>query len=138
MRDISDEFVTYEQALALKELGFDEATIFGYDEYKILRPKLSVNLEGTEISWSERDKHLRAPLYQQTFDWLDEKFDFNVCFNSYWQEESKKFTHKYSYHLPDEYGRGSMDCWESSKHFETKKEARIACLDKLIEIVKDE
>jgi hypothetical protein len=49
---MSKEFVTYEQALALKELGFDEPSISGY-------------------SYPNSDKLLsQAILYQQAFRFL--------------------------------------------------------------------
>jgi hypothetical protein len=54
------EFVTYEQALALKELGFDEKCIatHGYIDLYI----------------NEEDGHLPAPLKQQVFRWFREKY----------------------------------------------------------------
>jgi hypothetical protein len=47
------EFVPYEQALALKELGFDEPCFAIY---------------------YSKNKYFTAPLYQQTFRWFREKY----------------------------------------------------------------
>lgn len=52
------EFVTYEQALALKELGFDWGTYEHYDSH---------TKEICDIM-----KHVRAPLKQQVFRWFRE------------------------------------------------------------------
>lgn len=60
-----EEFVPYEQALRLKELGFDEPC-FGYYVDR------SIDLEWTftdSIHFSHKESIL-APLYQQAFRWL--------------------------------------------------------------------
>jgi hypothetical protein len=103
-------FIPYEQALALKELGFNEPCIatHGYLE-------LYVNTD---------DGHLKAPLYQQAFRWFREKH--GLChfinfsgdgFCSGW--EDKGF---------NEHG---------FENFKTYEEAELECLKKLIEIVKN-
>jgi len=110
------EFIPYEQALALKELGFDKPC-FGYYE------------NGTFIFWydsvqeSELLLNCTAPLYQQAFRWFREKypdFDFGVgkIYNG---------SNTYHYHI--------NLIWE---YFEgTYEEAELACLNKLIEICKN-
>ena len=55
---MNKEFVKYEQALALKELGFDEPCIGYYDE-------------GGNL-YTEMVEVLKAPLYQQAFRWFRE------------------------------------------------------------------
>ena len=74
---MNKEFVPYEEALALKELGFDEPC-FGYYE---------PNKEFEYINWetfkdfpylaknSEWQDLCGAPLYQQAFRWLYQKLD---------------------------------------------------------------
>ena len=59
------EFVTYEQALALKELGFDEPCFGYYDE-------------GGNL-YTEMVEVLKAPLYQQAFRWFREKYGLYSC-----------------------------------------------------------
>ena len=67
------EFIPYEQALALKELGFDEPCLGKYDPLKILvtisRPNNNSYYKGSVPSF------ISAPLYQQAFRWLYEKLD---------------------------------------------------------------
>ena len=65
---MNKEFVSYEQALALKELGFDEFCFAYYKDIKGEKVLLddSMNFDG------ECD----APLYQQAFRWLHEQLGF--------------------------------------------------------------
>jgi hypothetical protein len=66
------EFVTYEQALALKELGFDEACFAKYTSNRLL---LSINWSNV---WCENinESEIYAPLKQQAI-----KFLLNMCDN---------------------------------------------------------
>jgi len=62
---MKNEFIPYEQALALKGLGFDEPCIALYnEECKTLH--LSLNLVN-------KKPYFCAPLYQQAFRWFREK-----------------------------------------------------------------
>ena len=64
------EFVTYEIALALKELGFDEECFNVYDELGFIQDE------------KEMDKlnliKLNAPLWQQVIDWFRENRDIDI------------------------------------------------------------
>jgi len=101
------EFVPYELALKLKQLGFDEPCIatHGYLELYI----------------NTNDGHLKAPLFQQAFRWFREKgFLIDVTsLNSDEYEFYIQWSFAYS-HLSDIY--------------KTYEEAELACIDKLIEL----
>jgi hypothetical protein len=115
---MTQEFVPYEQALALKELGFDEPC-FGYYS------------EGELILNSHTNNHMQrfrysAPTFSQAFRWLREKYGL------------------YSW-ITIELGNKSTFCWvlsgehtstQYAAYFHTYEEAELACLIKLIEIVK--
>ena len=117
------EFVPYEQALALKELGFDEPcwawwhiedcdTRFCYSEQR----SPIINSRETEI--------VGLPLYQQAFRWFREEHGLVglvTTFNS---------KNNFRYAVYAEY-IGTED-------YKTYEEAEQACLDKIIEIVRDE
>ena len=69
---MNKEFVTYEQALALKELGFDEECMAGYDkEDNTLYIAYLINA-GVQFNSHYYDK---APLKQQVFRWLSIQLD---------------------------------------------------------------
>jgi hypothetical protein len=96
------EFLNYEQALALKELGFDE-----------------------ECLWFT-GKEILAPLYQQAFRWFRENHSLiGEIFSQL--RPSNKFMYGFKI--------GGSDIIFDG--FKTYEEAEDACINKLIEIVKN-
>ena len=64
---MNKEFIPYEQALELKELGFDEKCLARYFK------------DGKSIFYTHSKiykDYVSAPLYQQAFRWFREKYDF--------------------------------------------------------------
>ena len=105
---LEKEFVPYEQALALKELGFDEPC-FGYYS------------EGELILNSHTNNHMQrfrysAPTFSQAFRWVREKHNLKDKYGVF-----PHHTIMFNYII----GGGK------------EKEAELACLIKLIEIVKN-
>ncbi len=120
------EFIPYEQALALKELGFDEPC-FGYyvpllDNTQELEIKL-IQTNGKKI--------VIAPLYQQAFRWFREKYDLVS-----WVRRRPGFVKEYSWYVSD-FNDEDPDKYYFDLHIETYEEAELECLRKLIEIVKE-
>ncbi len=112
------EFVPYELALRMKQLGFDEPC-FGFHspihDLMICNTK-SVNKVAGECL---------APTYSAAFRWFREKYDLHHVIHH--------FTHKKGTDEAylAEVGKAD-DTFSSCKTYE---EAELACLDKLIEIV---
>ena len=131
------EFVPYEQALALKELGFDEPC-FGRYYYKKLYPMLNPQSEETELVF-EFGKYIKqtevtilSPLYQQAFRWFREKYDL-VCIMTFDDDvKGKWFGNLYGHYET----HGKYD-FGYTQLFKTYEEAELECLKKLIEIVKN-
>ena len=65
------EFIPYEQALELKELGFDEECL-GYHNVDPYLPNPTFNL----VIPFDHEWCLPAPLYQQAFRFFREKYEF--------------------------------------------------------------
>ena len=129
------EFVPYQQALDLKELGFDEPCFGYYVELK--NPQEGLLKIGLDNDF------LQAPTFSQAFRWFREKHKLNGEVT----------------HLPnvEKYGIITSDMadikpkdlsknenFERGKKvtndfvkYETYEEAELACLIKLIEIIKD-
>jgi len=120
------EFIPYEQALELKELGYDEPC-FGYYNYN-----------GThffDYKPKTDDKNLtKAPLYQQAFRWFREKHDkYGVVSIDLSNNLKDKI---FVYMVEDKLGY-IIDLESRSEEYNTYEEAEQACLDKLIEIIKN-
>ena len=117
------EFIPYEQALDLKELGFDEMC-FGWYHHKLI---VGNDFYILEFEKSKNDetwltgKHCSAPLYQQVFRWFREKYGI---FSSTWcfETEQKFFI---------EFGFGIHKF-----EIDNEGEVELECLKKIIEIIK--
>jgi hypothetical protein len=124
---MNKEFIPYEQALELKELGFDEACICYYDIEDIYKLKPTpMKEEINSFPFNSISTMVAAPLYQQAFRWFREK--------------------GYRFTLSSDYENGIyyFDVWKSNQFmfetdyiYNTYEEAELACLKKLIEIVKN-
>ena len=117
---MTQEFVPYEQALKLKQLGFDE-------------PCLAVYFNATKalyfdkyINEFNKDVRTLAPLYQQAFRWFREKYKLK----SWVQEHTiDTFIYEIRPHNLTDYKEGE------GYVYDTHEEVELACLNKLIEIV---
>jgi len=70
---MTKEFIPYDCALALKELGFDEPCLKywnGIGEYFDQKDW---------FNWNQVEKFISIPLYQQAFRWLFEKRGVRGC-----------------------------------------------------------
>ena len=137
---MNKEFVKYEQALALKELGFDEPCIGWYN------PQVNYKEVTTDKYWAfyltgEWENFKPAPLYQQAFRWFREKHNFWVEIKV--EDNVKLGEQTFYWSIFGEYKtlneKSIIRCLTDSdvdgKTFKTYEEAEQACLDKLIEII---
>jgi hypothetical protein len=121
---MNNEFIPFEQALELKELGFEATPIGGFKQDAVFyyeKGELYYDYRPIYSSTSYEGQIL-APLYQQVFRWFREKhnlYSFVFVFDQGFGYET--------------YKEGVIQTNES---FESYDEAQIACLDKLIELVK--
>ena len=130
------EFITYEQSLALKELGFDEDCLARYEGKitNIFKPLVLeftfANLPRVENKVNYPDypyKDVEAPTYSQAFRFFREKH--NLVFNFISYNIVKPGEYHWSITWNDEAKAGGI--------VKTYEEAELACLVKLIEIVKE-
>ena len=114
---IEREFIPYDRALALKELGFGEECLAYYDRKQVFR-LCTVNGIFTHFTL--------APLYQQTFRWFRENHSLiGEIFSQL--RPSNKFM--YGFKIV-----GSDIIFDG---FKTYEEAELACIDKLKQLVKE-
>jgi hypothetical protein len=131
---MTKEFIPYKQALALKELGFDEPCFAHFvkhdDEIKCI-----LDSDDFDEWWTNNSDNLqvKAPLYQQTFRWFREKYKLFGCIDLHTSTPTHWYIrvddiikNDYLFHSEDD-----------NLEFNTYEEAELACLIKLIEIVKN-
>ena len=119
------EFCPYEEALALKELGFDEPCFGYYVETKKWIPASYSQKETIYPSNSDLMKEwVSAPTFSQAFRWFREKYELN-----------KSILLGYDYSIENESKHWFSGTTEECA-YKTYEEAELACLKKLIEIVK--
>ena len=119
------EFIPYEQALALKELGFDEPCFSAIFEDKIIR------CDNIKNSTSD---YLSAPTFSQAFRWFREKYDL---YSHIRESLGFDFILEFVTQINGTYVNHN-DSDKPINRFETYDEAELECLKKLIELVKDE
>ena len=119
------EFIPYEQALALKELGFDEKCCAAY--YKKYDNEIGYHKVHRDFNFVALT--VSAPLYQQAFRWfrdrhglyadlfVDDDQTFGFCVSSFAEE-----------------GRCRLDK-PIKRQFSTYEESELECIKFLIEIV---
>ncbi len=116
------EFVPYELAVKLKQLGFDEPCLASWIE-KDSRDGGGINLE----IWNDENTHYvvksstNVPLFQQAFRWFREQ-RFLIHFSSH------------DHNIHDFYIKWSPEKSILSDAYDTYEESELACLEKLIEI----
>lgn len=132
---MNKEFVPYEQALALKGLGFNEPC-FGY----------YYTLNGKDWQFAEKSVYYRlddeinigpkfsllAPTFSQAFRWFREKYDlqYNIVWNKFYNKTP------YEYEVRPIWRDEPLRPYGTSGMCITYEEAELACLKKLIELIK--
>ena len=143
------EFCTYEQALALKELGFDEPCLAFYDG-KNAESFYFNNIRDASGDYIPFQKHDRlkwfgAPTFSQAFRWFREKYNLHAEITwspSYEYEPGQWSDAIYEITIVNvsytkEWEAESPDMQRANGRQLSYEEAENACLDKLIEIVKN-
>lgn len=129
------EFISYEQALSLRDIGFDEPCL-GYFDTEGLKVSYDryQNPENRNSLFPEPDTtnnpKVSAPLYQQTFQWFREKHGYN-CF------VVSNDVGKFYYYRENLHNRKDDSEPELTPKFDTYYEAQIACVDKLIQLISE-
>ena len=151
---MTTEFIPYEEALALKELGFDEMS-FGehwiQDDMKPFMFEKGQDLLDLQFQKEETNNVddmefvCKAPLYQQAFRWFREKHSLNgeITWDERYEYSKGKWSDAiYSITITDvsykkEWKGTSPDNQRRNGKQKTYEDTELACLRKLIEIVKN-
>lgn len=131
-----EDFVTYEQAAILKELGFDWECNHYYDNDFSFQEYTQTYLTNY-ANWNKQydDFHIiSAPTLAQARKWLGEVKDVNIVANF----KFKKGQVKYSWYIVTDNGdRGICDSVENSM-YDTYEQALSAGIDRALELLKEE
>jgi hypothetical protein len=125
---MKNEFLSYEMALALKELGFDEPCFtYYYNITNNIRTGLSIHIHNAwTYAGTKESETTLAPTFSQAFKFFREKYKLPSWI---YTSDNEKFY----------YGilRDTRFLIDGNKPCETYEEAEWRCLLKLIEVVKN-
>lgn len=134
--NIRNQFVNYEIALKLKELGFDEECLTYYIPNRKLITEIFPNTFNVSKFNSETN-HIygkkglvSAPLWQQCLDWFREKQDIHIVINHYNDEEANQILYDFTIFEKD---------WNDVSdyiYYHSFQEAREQAILKAIELIK--
>ena len=127
------EFVSYEIALKLKELGFDEPCFTYYHNINgNIRTGIEVHIHNAwTYAGTKKIETTLAPLYQQVFRWLRNKYDIDFSIMSTYSRYNENTSKKYG---------GVIDnktVFINVGFYETYEKAELAGLQKMIEIIEN-
>lgn len=119
---MEEQFVTYELALKLKELGFDEKCFGDY-----YTKDKGLYLKG-ELNEGNPEYKIKAPIWQQAFDWFRDIHYLHSCIDRSYDFMYEEYSFMYCISIKGKNTNYSI--WHKS--FEIQRQA---CLEKLIEII---
>ena len=137
------EYITYGQALALKELGFDEPC-FAYYSINNIENKLfyDIDLDDGELTALNQNQfyhnnlsevgRISSPLKQQVFRWFREKHKIHGNYGT-----TSDYREEVNGYCISNFIDGNRNSLHINWEVGTYEEAESACIDKLIEIVKN-
>lgn len=129
-------FVTYDQAVALKELGYD--SFMREDCLAYFNTSNSNHDLETKDWWclpkNDFQYALSAPLKSQVFEWFRKEHHMFSHIMTYEGNEIPRFKGEFAYFAEIDF---LIAYEEIEKPFKSYEEAESACIDRLIEIVKN-
>jgi len=123
---MKDQYLAYQQSLSLQELGFDNPCVSYKDKHNNLFIYNLMSLPDEFIYNCNRDV-IKSPTFQQAFEFFEEQFGFYSEVypdNQQFVVDAKKW-----YYIIK---RGTITT--PDQPYNSRKEARSACIDKLIEL----
>ena len=126
---MKEQFIPYELAIELRNLGFDDYVFAFYwtDTKQLI-------LDSPDYLGKHNGVHLQAPLWQQSFDYFRIKYKYS---GEVYYFESADFG-KWHFDIEPLTSDGERYTISEIEGFKTYEEARQVCLEKLIETVKNE
>jgi len=125
------EFVPYQQAVALKQLGFDEPCFAAYEDKKwqLVEVKNSISYE-----LCLKTDTFPVPTFSQAFRFFREKYDLH---SEILLDQTTQPKYCFEIHKYEDFGNYEEIRIGEWFLYRTYEEAELACLVGLIEIIKD-
>jgi hypothetical protein len=123
------EFIPYQQALVLKQLGFNEPCFAFYT------PEKQLIIARGDVLQSVIENAPTSPLYQQAFSFFRDKYNLDVTFRKMDYGPESQFT---GYYFSIYKGNELIDIHGADKKGKLFEDSELECLKKLIEIVKND
>ena len=127
------EFIPYEQAVDLKELGYNRKCLGQFNTHQGDKWLFSIDLSG-EGQYPSNSRACLAPTFSQAFRWFREKYNEHTILIPYCDSSGKVLSYRFEIVVQDY----NLDDFESECKDYTYEEAELECLKKLIEIVKEQ
>lgn len=133
------EFVPHEEALALKELGFDEKCLCNWEESWSPEPEHEIRMVLTTDQTWLRPGWICAPTFSQAFRWIREKYWYTaliLCdsFQIVMQLSTSQTLDSKTWEWKPIYITQTYHREEGLKSYD---ESELACLKQLIKIAKE-
>jgi hypothetical protein len=127
------EFVSYEIALKLKDIGFDEPCFTYYHNINSkIRTGIVVSIHNAwTYAGTKKLETTLAPLYQQVFKWIRKKYNIDISINTIYSKYNENTIKQYS---------GVIDnktMYTNVGFYDNYEEAQLAGLQKMIEIIEN-
>ena len=132
MKTLEEQFVPYQPSFDMKELGFDEPCLFSYNYWNTNR---LVDTHYDYKNYNVIEKIVSAPLWQQAFDFFEEKYKLFCTIEQYNNEFF--FFRITDMVIPRRFEEYPYELLKNIDESTTKKEAMLKAVLKLIEIVKN-
>ena len=130
---MNNEFVSYEIALKLKELAFDEPCFTYY--YNIngnIRTGIEVHIHNAwTYAGTKKIETTLAPLYQQVFRWFRNKYDIDISINTIYYKYNENISKKYRVVIDNK------TVFTNVGFYDTYEEAQKKCILDLISIIEN-
>jgi hypothetical protein len=131
------EFVPYELALKIKQIGFDEECIAYYQKSAVIGNDNILPISFTNMASDFNDYEYSklgvpfysAPTFSQAFRWFREEYDLRIWI------ESNHGVSKFEYVIATTNHNFIDKQFNDFSSYKTYEEAELECLEKLIEIV---
>jgi hypothetical protein len=129
--DLNEDYIPYEESLALRELGFAEKCFFAFDNCLMRCTDLRTPQQQFEGVNYNSSSYVSQPSYRQAFRWFKEKHGlWCVAVMSGIREG------EYYYHRFDLRNENRESEPELVDRFSTSEEAELAGLQQMIDMVK--